>query len=129
MHRSAAAFVALTIAGSAFANMLPPQTTTPHSFFAASWSFDGTCASGDGMVLSADGKAGYDEWGAGLWAAAENGKRLVLIVEDITEEADRQKQAQLIEFRDILRTGYQLTMTRASDGAKIKAKRCPTAAR
>jgi len=129
MRRFAIAFVALVLAGGAQANMLPPERTTPHSFFAATWSFDGTCASGDGMTLKADGKASYDEWGSGLWAAAEDGKRLVLIVEDITEEADRKKEAQLIEFHDILRTGYLLTMTRASDGAKIKAKRCPAAAR
>lgn len=127
--RGLAVVLALTIAGAAQANMLPPERTTPHSYFAATWSFDGTCASGDGMTLKADGKAGYDEWGSGLWASAEDGKRLVLIVEDITEEADRKKEAQLIEFRDILRTGYQLTMTRTSDGAKIKAKRCPAAAR
>lgn len=120
---------ALSVAGATHANMLPPQTTTPHSFFAAIWSFDGTCASGDGMTLKADGKATYDEWGSGLWASAEDGKRLVLIVEDITEEADRKREAQLIEFRDVLRTGAQLTMTRMSDGAKIKAKRCPGAAR
>jgi hypothetical protein len=127
--RGLAVVLALTVAGAAQANMLPPERTTPHSFFAATWSFDGTCASGDGMTLKADGKAGYDEWGAGLWASAEDGKRLVLIVEDITEEADRKREAQLIEFRDILRTGAQLTMTRASDGAKIKARRCPAAAR
>lgn len=127
--RRFAVVVALSVAGVAHANMLPPQTTTPHSFFAATWSFDGTCASGDGMTLQADGKAGYDEWGSGLWASAENGKRLVLIVEDITEEADRKKDAQLIEFRDVLRTGAQLMMTRASDGVKIRAKRCPAAAR
>jgi hypothetical protein len=129
MHRFAIVLVALVISGQAQANMLPPQTTTPHSFFAGVWSFDGTCASGDGMTLKADGKATYDEWGSGFWASAEDGKRLVLIVEDITEEADRKKEAQLIEFRDVLRTGAQLTMTRAPDGAKIKAKRCPAAAR
>jgi hypothetical protein len=129
MRRIAIAVVALTLASAAHANMLPPERTTPHSFFAGVWSFDGSCASGDGMTLKADGKASYDEWGSGLWASAEDGKRLVLIVEDITEEADRKKEAQLIEFRDILRTGYLLTMTRATDGAKIKAKRCPAAAR
>jgi hypothetical protein len=129
MRGVAVAVAALALAGTAQANMLPPERTTPHSFFAATWSFDGTCASGDGMTLRADGKAGYDEWGSGLWASAEDGKRLVLIVENISEDADKSKGAELIEFRDILRTGYLLTMTRASDGAKIKAKRCPAAAR
>ncbi len=128
MRRSAVAILAFTFAYVAHANMLPPQTTTPHSFFAGTWSFDNSCASGDGMTLKADGKAGYDEWGDGLWASAENGKRLVLIVEDIREDRDKSKPAELIEFRDIVRLGPHLTMTRASDGAKIKARRCATAA-
>lgn len=81
------------------------------------------------MVLAADGKATYDEWGTGLWAIADNGARLVLIVEEVSEEADRRKEAEMIEFRDVSRSGPILWMTRASDGTKIKAKRCPTAAR
>ena len=111
------------------ANMLPPQLTTPRSYFAGTWSFDGTCASGDGMMLKADGKATYDEWGSGLWAIADNGARLVLIVEEISDEADRRGQAEMIEFRNVQRSGPMLWMTRASDGVKIKAKRCPGAAR
>jgi hypothetical protein len=129
MRGVAVAVLTIGLASSALANMLPPHATTPRSYFAGTWSFDGTCASGDGMTLKADGKASYDEWGSGLWAAAEDGRRLVLIVEDITEEADRKKDAQLIEFRDVARLGPTLTMTRVSDGAKIKAKRCPAAAR
>lgn len=31
------------------------------------WSFDGSCASGDGMGLNPDGTAFYDEWGHGTW--------------------------------------------------------------
>lgn len=31
------------------------------------WSFDGSCASGDGMGLDADGNAFFDEWGQGTW--------------------------------------------------------------
>lgn len=31
------------------------------------WSFDGSCASGDGMGLNPDGAAFYDEWGQGTW--------------------------------------------------------------
>lgn len=44
------------------------------------WSFDRTCASGDGMILRADGAASYDEWGQGTWATAE-GNRVVLSLE------------------------------------------------
>jgi hypothetical protein len=115
--------------GVACANMLPPQNTTPRSYFAGTWSFDRTCASGDGMVLTADGKASYDEWGGGLWASADDGARLVLIVEDVSKEADRRTQAELIEFRNVQRSGPYLSMTRVSDGVTIKAKRCPLPAR
>jgi hypothetical protein len=41
------------------------------------WSFDRSCASGDGMTLNADGAAGFDEWGTGTWATADN-NRVVL---------------------------------------------------
>jgi hypothetical protein len=89
------------------------------------WSFDGTCASGDGMQLQYDGKASYDEWGRGLWALADGGQRLVIIVEDIREGADRRPIAELIEFRILHRRPPQgMTLERASDGAKIEAKRC-----
>jgi hypothetical protein len=122
------AVVAVTLAGAAHANMLPPERVTGRSYFAGTWSFDGTCMSGDGMVLAADGKAGYDEWGSGLWATADSGTRLVLIVEDISEEADRRKEAQMIEFKDVSRIGPTLRLTRVPDGVAIKAKRCPTKA-
>ena len=92
--------------------------------FVGSWSLDGTCASGDGMSLSADGKASYDEWGAGLWALADKGTRVVLIVEGITEEADRRKTATLVEFKVTGEAGNKLMLTRLSDGAKIVAVRC-----
>jgi hypothetical protein len=41
------------------------------------WSFDRSCASGDGMTLVADGTASFDEWGQGTWATAD-GNRVVL---------------------------------------------------
>ena len=123
MRRIAIAILFLSLAGQAHANL--PLPTIQHSFFAGVWSFDGTCASGDGMVLKGDGNAAYDEWGSGLWASTEDGSRLVLIVEDITEEADRKKEAQLVEFRNVLRNDIHLIMTRVSDGAKINARRCP----
>ena len=42
------------------------------------WSFDHTCASGDGMRLGADGTAGFDEWGQGTWAIAQPDNRVSL---------------------------------------------------
>lgn len=88
------------------------------------WSFDGSCASGDGMRLAPAGKASYDEWGEGLWALADKGKRLVIIVEDIREDADRRKVAELIEFRVIAGMGNKMSLTRLSDGAKMNAVKC-----
>ncbi len=44
------------------------------------WSFDRSCASGDGMQLNADGTAGFDEWGQGTWAVAD-GPRVVLTLQ------------------------------------------------
>jgi hypothetical protein len=129
MRGVAIAVLTMGLASSAWANMIPPQTSTPRTYFAGTWSFDGTCASGDGMVLHTNGKAAYDEWGTGLWAIGEDGARLVLIVEDISEEADRRKEAEMIEFLNVQRTGSTLWMKRASDGAKIKAKRCLAPAR
>lgn len=43
------------------------------------WSFDRSCASGDGMRLNADGTASYDEWGGGTWTLdADNNVVLTL---------------------------------------------------
>jgi hypothetical protein len=41
------------------------------------WSFDRSCASGDGMRLNADGAASYDEWGEGTWTVDDQ-DRVVL---------------------------------------------------
>jgi len=128
MRAVAIAVLAFGCAAAAYANMLPPERVTGRSYFTGTWSFDGTCFSGDGMVLAADGKASYDEWGTGLWATADSGTRLVLIVEDVSENADRRKQAVMIEFRDVSRVGPVLRLTRTSDGVMIKAKRCLTTA-
>ena len=44
------------------------------------WSFDRSCASGDGMTLRADNTASFDEWGSGTWATAD-GNRIILSLE------------------------------------------------
>jgi hypothetical protein len=43
------------------------------------WSFDRTCASGDGMQINPDGTAGYDEWGTGTWAINDEGKLVLTL--------------------------------------------------
>ena len=45
---------------------LPPRLD--HETIIGTWSFDGSCASGDGMGLRADNTAFYDEWGSGTWS-------------------------------------------------------------
>jgi hypothetical protein len=48
----------------------PPAAAAPALELEAlvgTWSFDRSCASGDGMTLKADGTASYDEWGEGHW--------------------------------------------------------------
>lgn len=46
------------------------------------WSFDGTCASGDGMVLQPNGTASLNENEEGLWGI-ENAGRLVLLTQQL----------------------------------------------
>jgi hypothetical protein len=110
--------------GGVVAQATPPTASDLRPRIVGTWSFDRSCASGDGMRLRRDGKAAYDEWGQGLWAFDEAGKRLVIIAEDISEEADRRQQAELIEFRITARHGNAMSLMRMSDGAKIDAVRC-----
>lgn len=108
----------------AIARAAPPTASDVRPWIVGAWSFDGSCASGDGMRLMRDGKAAYDEWGHGLWAFDEAGKRLVIIAEDIGEEADRRQEAEMIEFRITARQGNAMMLTRLGDGARIEAVRC-----
>jgi len=45
----------------------PAPPRLGHETVIGTWSFDGSCASGDGMGINADGTAFYDEWGTGTW--------------------------------------------------------------
>jgi hypothetical protein len=114
----------LAVAGAALAKPLPPTATSVRPFVVGTWSFDGSCASGDGMRLELDGKASYDEWGRGLWALANYDTQIAIIAEDISEYSDRRQEAQLIELRIVARQGNAMTLVRQSDGATINAVRC-----
>ena len=46
----------------------PPPPRLDHETIIGTWSFDGSCASGDGMGLRADNTAFFDEWGSGTWS-------------------------------------------------------------
>lgn len=56
------------------------QTLT-RDYLVGTWSFDGSCASGYGMGLQANGEQWFDEWGQGLWAL--DGDKIRLIVRDV----------------------------------------------
>jgi hypothetical protein len=122
------AFALIVVLLAAHASATADQILVPQApvSLPGGWSFDGSCASGYGMRLAIDGKASYDEWGQGLWALADKGRRIVLIVEDITEESDRRKTAELVEFRITAGMGNKMSLVRLSDGAKIEAVKCAT---
>lgn len=74
---AAVSFLALSACGQPASTPAADTATPPVAAAAAPalesealvgvWSFDRTCASGDGMTLNADGTASYDEWGEGHW--------------------------------------------------------------
>jgi hypothetical protein len=45
----------------------PGALRLDHQTVIGTWSFDGSCASGDGMGIDEDSSAFYDEWGTGNW--------------------------------------------------------------
>ena len=61
---AAIAMATLTVLTPASAQDRP---TLSQEFLIGTWRFDGTCASGWGMGLVADGEVWFDEWGQRLW--------------------------------------------------------------
>jgi hypothetical protein len=55
-------------APAAAAKAAPTPPRLDHETIIGTWSFDGSCASGDGMGLRADNTAFFDEWGSGTWS-------------------------------------------------------------
>lgn len=96
------------------------------SFYTGVWSFDGTCASGDGMTLAPDGTAGFDEWGEGLWAESADGERLVLILKVMEPGVENPKPRILLkEFRATFKRAHRLEGEFLDDQRKIEAVKCP----
>jgi len=94
------------------------------------WSFDRTCASGDGMTLNADGVAGYDEWGHGTWATAD-GNRVVLSLERREMGVDEPTGEHLTLYLDVTAPvtddlSGQLARDDGSEQRAINARRCPS---
>jgi len=97
-----------------------------------SWSFDRTCASGDGMTLRANGAVSYDEWGEGLWAV-DGPDALVLIIRSTEPGTDPDPLAERYVFRLLATSAVgddltgRVTSSRAADpGRTVNAKRCPS---
>lgn len=96
------------------------------------WSFDRTCASGDAMTLARDGRAGFDEWGLGMWAVDAH-QRIVLILR-VTEPGTDEDP--LAERRVLVFTPRasvtddlqgQLATSRPGEAVReVNAKRCPS---
>lgn len=96
------------------------------------WSFDRTCASGDGMTLRADGGVSYDEFGEGPWAV-DGPDRLVLILRSHDPGTDPDPLAERHVLRLLATAAVgddlvgRLTSSRAGDAERVvNAKRCPS---
>jgi hypothetical protein len=74
----------------------PPPLRLDHETIIGTWSFDGSCASGDGMGLRADNTAFYDEWGTGTWSInRQNQIVLDLVRREMGVEEDPGEPVQL----------------------------------
>jgi hypothetical protein len=89
------------------------------------WSFDGSCASGDGMTLNADGTAGFDEWGNGTWAESADGKRIVLILRGFEEMGAPANSIMLKEMRVDSHSKDHLAGVFLDDSREVSARLCP----
>jgi hypothetical protein len=58
----------------------PAAPRLDHQTIIGTWSFDGSCASGDGMGLQADNSAFYDEWGTGTWSINRQNQIVLALV-------------------------------------------------
>jgi hypothetical protein len=116
----------LGLAGAATAHDSALSADPTRSGLIGTWSFDGTCASGDGMTLEKDGDAGYDEWGSGLWALTDGGKRLVLILR-VTEMGrdEPEPEIKIMEAAIAVVSKTRLHLTFIDDNRKVTATRCP----
>jgi hypothetical protein len=95
------------------------------SAYVGTWSFDGSCASGDGMSLNADGSAGFDEWGTGTWATSEDGKRIILILRGFEEMGAPANGVVLKELAVESQSTDHLAGKFLDDNREISARLCP----
>lgn len=95
------------------------------SKYVGTWSFDGSCASGDGMSLEPDGIAGYDEWGTGTWAESKDGKRVILILRTDAYNEGQPYAVILKELRVDFHKMHRLEGVFLDEDRKIEAVLCP----
>lgn len=95
------------------------------SKFVGTWSFDGSCASGDGMSLEPDGIAGYDEWGTGTWAESADGKRIVILLRTDAYNEGAPYAVILKELRVDFHKAQRLEGVFLDENRKIEAVLCP----
>jgi hypothetical protein len=94
------------------------------------WSFDRSCASGDGMTLRADDTASYDEWGQGTWATAD-GNRVVLSLERREMGMDEPTGEHLTLYLDVTAPvtddlAGRIARDDGTEQREINARRCPS---
>ena len=111
-----AAAVALGLATPVFGE------TPTRDYFIGLWSFDGTCASGYGMGLSADGAAWFDEWGGGLWILDGGAIRMILQESEMGSDVVTGVRALTIEIEDVHKDDF--TGRFVEDDDPMTATRC-----
>ena len=86
------------------------------------WSFDGSCASSDGMGLTADGEIWFDEWGWGLWVVEND--RILMILQESEMGIDTVIGVSSVVLRIDGFQGDRFNGTFVGTGQEIEAVRC-----
>jgi len=133
----AVSFLALAACGqpastpAADTNAPPPAAAAPalaSEALVGTWSFDRTCASGDGMTLNADGTANYDEWGEGHWVI-DIPSRVILTLAKIEPGVGATGQHVMVTIDVTPPVTDELNGARSFDDGTpanaINARRCP----
>ena len=120
-------------AGSSGAGRIPDGASAPGLDLISvigTWSFDRSCASEDGMMLSADGSASLDA-GSGMWAL-DAGNRLVIIIreQEMGKDLDLKAERRVLVFNPSKPAGDDLVgvflpSKLGQPPREINAKRCP----
>ncbi len=124
MRLSAKAFLGAAITAACVTAAVAPAAgqTLTREYFVGLWSFDGTCASGWGMGLQADGAVWYDEWGSGLWLLQDGAIRMILQESEMGVDEVLGVLPLTIEIETVEKDGF--TGRYVEDGEAVTATRC-----